>query len=173
MKDLTFILNDKTTKAKEKTEILGRLLLEGQISVDELAAVAKKAKEALKATCIEALEYATKTKPDLLNPEALDFVSESLADKAPRVKWESAKVIGNCAHLFPGRLDKALHYLLENSEHSGAVVRWSVAYALGEVVQLETEQAKELVPAVKAIAEREEKNSIRKIYLAALKKAGK
>ena len=59
--------------------------------------------------------------------------------------------------------------LLENTEHEGTVVRWSCAYALGEILKLKTKNNTELLPAIKAISEREEKNSIKKIYLAAMK----
>jgi hypothetical protein len=91
-------------------------------------------------------------------------------DKAPRVKWESAKVIGNIAYLYPDKLDKAIGNLLTNSEFSGTVVRWSAAFALGEIVKLKTKRNKDLIPAVEAIIRRDDDNAIKKIYQAALKK---
>jgi hypothetical protein len=51
------------------------------------------------------------------------------------------------------------------------VVRWSAAMALGEIIKFKTTVNKNLIPAVDGILKREEKNSIKKIYLAALKKA--
>jgi HEAT repeat protein len=117
---------------------------------------------------VEAIEFATKAKPEIATPECLKFVTETLLDKAPRVKWESARVIGNIAHLYPAKLDKAIANLLTNSEFPGTVVRWSAAYALGEIVKLGTKRNKDLIPAVEAIIRRESDNAIRKIYLAAL-----
>lgn len=105
----------------------------------------------------------------MANEKVLLFVTDTLLEKAPRVKWESAKVIGNIAHLFPAKLDRAISNLLSNSEHEGTVVRWSTAYALGEILKLKTKYNKQLQPAIEAICEREEKNSIKKIYLTALK----
>ena len=93
--------------------------------------------------------------------------------KAPRVKWESAKVIKNIAHLYPDKLDKAISNLLTNSEFSGTVVRWSAALALGEILKLKAKQKKDLVPAVEAILRREEDNGIQKIYQRALKAVAK
>jgi HEAT repeat protein len=93
-----------------------------------------------------------------------------LTEKAPRVKWESAKVIGNIAHLYPDKLDDAIKNLLTNTEYDGTVVRWSAAFALGQIIKLKTKRNKILIPAIEAICKREEQNSIGKIYLDALKK---
>lgn len=164
------ILGSKSVKPKEKMTILSSLLLEKRITLNELIEVARASKDSPKATCIEAIELATKADASIATKECLEFVSGALAEKAPRVKWESAKVIGNIAHLFPSRVDEALKNLLVNTEHEGTVVRWSAAYAIGEIVKLKTKRNKELVPAVEAICAREEKSSIRKIYAEALKK---
>ncbi|MEI6682370.1 MAG: HEAT repeat domain-containing protein [Bacteroidota bacterium] len=168
--ELTDILVDNKIKPKEKTEILSNLVLEKQISVDQLTDLARSAKEPVRATCIEALEHVTLANPGMLTESAFDFVVKCLADKAPRVKWESARVIGNTAALFPGKLDQAVNNLLDNTEHPGTVVRWSAAFALGAIIRLKTGKNDDLVPACEAIVEREEKNSIKKIYLDAIRK---
>jgi hypothetical protein len=131
---------------------------------------AETAKDTHKANCIEALEFATKQKPTVLDATCFQFVVQALTSKAPRIKWESAKVIGNTAHLFTDRLDDAITNLLDNSKHEGTVVRWSAAFALGEILKLKTKHHQELLPALQSIADNEEKNSIRKIYLEAIKK---
>ena len=171
--DITALLNDKGLKPKVKTETLSSWLLDNKITVDKLTAFAETAKDPAKATCIEALEFATKQKPTIANKKSFQFVSQTLTAKAPRVKWESAKVIGNTAHLFTDKLDDAIKNLLDNSEHEGTVVRWSAAFALGEILKLKTKRNKDLFPAIEAICEREEKNSIKKIYLDAIKKTTK
>lgn len=104
------------------------------------------------------------------SPELFTFVVESLQDKAPRTKWESAKVVGNIAEKFPNELEIAIAHLLQNAEHEGTVVRWAAAFALGEIVKLKTKQQADLMELIQGICEREEKNSIRKIYEKALKK---
>jgi hypothetical protein len=165
-------LSDKNIKPGEKTGMLSQLLLSKKVSMTQLIEFASNAKDPVKATCIEALEFATKGKPDFADKACLKFVIGTLTEKAPRIKWESARVIGNIAHLFPSDLDDAINNLLINTEHIGTVVRWSAAFALGQIIKLKTSKNKILVPAVKAIIEREEKNSIKKIYLEALKKSG-
>jgi HEAT repeat protein len=167
------LLKDKGLGAKERTETLSTWLLTHKINVGELISYAKDAKDSPKATCIEALEFATLQKPSLANKDVLEFVTQSLTEKAPRVKWESAKVIGNIAHLFPTKLDKAMDNLLLNSKHEGTVVRWSAAFALGEILKLKTNLNKKLLPAVESIVKWEMKNSIKKIYLKAIKQISK
>jgi HEAT repeat protein len=168
--DFSDILNDKSIKPKERTGMISDLLSNGKTTVDSLIRFAGQAKPPDKATCIEALEHATKANAAVASPLVFDFTVTSLADKAPRVKWESARVIGNIAHLFPEKVSESIPNLLENTEHPGTVVRWSAAFALGEILKMKTLVNQELVPAVEVIISREEKNSIRKIYSDALKK---
>lgn len=168
--DIGKLLTDQTIKSKEKTETLSSWLLGNKITVEELISFAEAAKDPLKATCIEALDFATKQKPTLINKKTFQFVTQTLTEKAPRIKWESAKVIANTAHLFADKLDEAIKNLLVNTEHEGTVVRWSAALALGEIVQLKTKHNKNLLAAIETICNREEQNSIKKLYFSAMKK---
>lgn len=169
--DIIALLNDKSVKPKQIVEELSNKLLAGEITSDALIEIARASKDVAKGHCVEALEFATRANAQIATVQILDFAVEQLSAKAPRVKWESAKVIGNVAHLFAENLDQAIVGLLNNSEHSGTVVRWSAAFALGEILKLKTPHNATLIPAVEAIIGREEKNSIRKIYQAGLKKS--
>ncbi|MES2589330.1 MAG: HEAT repeat domain-containing protein [Bacteroidota bacterium] len=168
--EINQILIDKSIKEKEKVELLSTLLLKGTLDINEFIELILNLKDIDKGTCIEAIEYTTKTKPELATEMTLDYVVESLSSKAPRVKWESAKVIGNIIHKFPDKIDFALTNLLKNASHEGTVVRWSAAFALGEILMLKSKNNTELIPKVHEIIEQEEKNSIKKIYQKALKK---
>lgn len=163
------ILADKTTKSKDKTTALSAQIASGHIGVEEIIEFCEKAKAPLKATCIESLEYATKADPELLGKKGFAFVVNQLESKSPRVKWESARVIGNTAAQHKSQLDAAIVGLLRNSEDEGTVVRWSSAYALGEIYKLKTKHQADLKSAFESIILREEKNSIRKIYQTAMK----
>jgi len=167
------LLVDKTKKVKEKTETISNWLLDGSMPLDELIAFAEKSKDSEKATCIEAIEYATKQNPKLADESVFLFVTNALTEKAQRVKWESAKVIGNIAHLFPTKLDKAITHLLENSEYDGTVVRWASAFALGEILKLKTKYNKALIPIIEEKCIREKDNGVKKKYLDAIKKMNK
>jgi hypothetical protein len=97
--DFKLLLEDKSLKPKEKTETLSQWVLDNPKKVIDLIEFAKVSKDPIKATCIEALEFATKTNPSIATQSWLEFVTQTLTDKAPRIKWESAKVVGNIAHL--------------------------------------------------------------------------
>ncbi len=169
--DIQALMNDKSLKPKPKTEKLSLWITENSDNANALLEFAVQSKDPNKATCIEAMEYATQQNPEIASQKWLEFVTLSLTEKAPRVKWESAKVIGNIAHLYPKKLEKTIANLLTNAEHSGTVVRWSAAFALGQIIKMKSSLNKSLIPAAESLAEKEEKNSIRKIYLDALKKS--
>jgi len=165
------LFNNKSLKPKERTEQLSKLISEHTINISDLIKFANTAKDPVKATCIESLEFATKLNTGIINEQELKWVIGCLADKAPRIKWESAKVTGNVIHLFPTQISSAVKKLLDNSESEGTVVRWSAAFALSQILKLKTDINKDLIPAIETIITNEEKNSIRKIYLDGLKKA--
>ena len=167
------LIKDKTIKSKEKVDIISKWIIDQSLPAEELIAFAEKSKDPIKATCIEALEYATKQNPSLADETVFSFVTQTLTEKAPRIQWESAKVIGNTAHLFPENLDQAISNLLGNTDHEGTVVRWSAAFALGEILKLKTTHNATLLTTLETISEKEEKNSIKKIYLDAIKKTKK
>lgn len=167
------VFRDKTIKAKAKVATIGEWLLHHELPVEELLAYAEQQKATDKATCIEAAEYATKKQADIANESLLDFVTDALKDEEPRVKWESAKVIGNIARLFPERLDQAIQHLLLNAENTGTVVRWASAYALAEILKLKTGHNQKLLPRIEMLCDKEEDNGVKKKYLDALKKIKK
>jgi hypothetical protein len=145
------------------------MLLTGSLSATELIEFAKNAKDPVKAACIEAIEFATREKPSLVNKSGFDFLSSALTDAAPAIKRESARAIANVAQLFTGRLDKATGRLLDNAQSHGTVVRWSSAYALSKILQADSRLNQEVLPAISDLCERETEKSIRKIYLSLLK----
>jgi hypothetical protein len=167
------LFSDKTIKAKAKVAQIGDWLLNGELPTDELMPFAEKQKPSEKATCIEALEYSTKKNPSHADENVFNFVTKSLEDSEPRVKWESARVIGNIAKLFPNQLKKSTENLLKNAENDGTVVRWATAYALGEILKLKTELNTSLLAKIEILCQKEEDNGVKKKYLDALKKAKK
>jgi len=159
----------KNIKPKERTELLSGWILNHTIDINEVIELARREKDSVKTLLIESIEFATRQNAGISNEKVLEFAVDALASKSPSVKRESGRVIANIARLYPEKLDKAIVNLIENSEHPGTVVRWSAALAIGEILKLKTIHNQQLVPAAHAICEKEEKNSIRKIYLAALK----
>lgn len=170
---LSSILKDKSRKSKEKVEMISNALLDHSILLEDVLTLSVNVKDPDLGTCMESLEFATRQAPKLANEKLLKLATQTLANKAPRVKWESAKVIGNIAHLFPKKLDDAIGQLLVNTEDKGTVVRWAAAFALGEIIKLKTSRNKELIPAIENIIAREENNGVKKKYLEAIKAINK
>lgn len=167
--DLAELLNRKGLKPKQKTETIADAILSGTLTISDVIVAADTFKDPAKATLMEAFEYATNKKPEIATIDLFMFAENNLNAKAPRLKWESAKVIGNIAHLFSENLELAIASLLENSKDDGTVVRWSVAYALSSIFRLPNYANDDFRRQLETICESEEKNSIKKIYLKALK----
>ena len=163
------LFQDKSIKAKAKVAQIGEWLIKGTIPSDELLAFAEKKNATIKASCIEGIEYATKKNATIADENVFVFVTKALKEVEPRIKWESAKVIGNIAYLFQSKLNTAISNLRANSNHNGTVVRWATALALGEILKLNTEHNKKLLPAIEILSENEADTGVKKKYLDALR----
>jgi len=166
---LEMVFSSKEIKPKRKTEMISNAILSKELSIDELLSYAVKSSDSNKATCIEAIEFVTQKDKKIVDKKSFDIVISQLTSKAPRVIWESSKLIGNICSNFPDKIEDAVKALLKNTTHPGTVVRWSTAYALCEIAKLKTSINKELVPALKNIAEKEENNGAKKVYIKGLK----
>jgi hypothetical protein len=167
------LFSSKTIKPKEKIETLSKWLFEANVSIDDFISFIQESKDSMKATCIESLESATKEKPMIVDAKCFEFITSLLLSKTPRVKWESARVIGNTAHLFTDNLEEVIKNLLINAEHHGTVVRWGTAFALSEIAKLKTKHNHSLLKHLRVICEQEEKSSIKKIYTDAMDEINK
>jgi len=112
---------------------------------------------------MEAIEYVTKENPEFVG-DCLDFVTEHINDKAPRVRWGACRIIGNVAPKFPDKVKDAVPKLLENAKDKGTVVRWSAAFALTGIVESNPKMQKELVPEFEKILEKNNKG-VKNVYL--------
>lgn len=171
--NLALLFKDKTIKAKTKMARVGNWILSDELGVHELLAFSETQNPSDKATCIEALEYATRKNPAIADKSLLDFMTATLQEDEPRIKWESARVIGNIAKLFPTGLSKAIDHLLINATHSGTVVRWSSAFALTEILKLKTAYNEKLLTAIESLNLKETDGGVQKKYQDALKKVQK
>ncbi len=167
---LDHIFQDKSLKAKAKVSKIGELLISNELNLNELIKFSLDQNAKDKATCIEAIELATKKVPLLANENLLNFITQSLEDNEPRVKWESARVMGNIVKQFPNLLEISIEKLLLNTDNSGTVVRWATAFALAEIIKLKLDLNNNLIPKILIIYEKETDNGVKKKYSDALKK---
>jgi HEAT repeat protein len=170
--EVKMVTIDEILKSKKKTKEIVTLLAEKLKSdkglVVNLIRCFKNGSVAEKGNCIEAIEYITKEDPEFAE-NCLGFVIENINNEAPRVKWETARIIGNVAQRFPDKIKKTVPKLLENTKDKGTVVRWSAAFALTEIAKSNPELQKELTTKFNEIVKRESNNGVRNIYLKYLK----
>jgi HEAT repeat protein len=171
MKPWKEISLDKTIKSKEKVLLLAKALCLPEVDLTVFLEFVNTLKDTEKANCIEAIEKITKINPGFANAALLDLIIHTLTEKAPRIKWEAARVLANCAGHLDEKAEKAVQNLIANSNHIGTVVRWSSATALGEILKLKGAINAYLIPEIEFLHVREEKPSIKKIYASALEKA--
>jgi HEAT repeat protein len=103
----------------------------------------------------------------------LPAVIKFLGHQSPRVKWESSRVVANMAPKFPQEAAGAIPMLLANTRDKGTVVRWSAAFALGEIMKHNDKERKSLLARVDAILKKEQNSGVRNVYLKAMKAVGK
>lgn len=166
--DLNQLFQDTTLTTKARAAEIGAALMQDRLAPERLEVFARHQNAVVRATCLEGLESATRKSPQVVGPSLFDFLCDSLEHEEPRVKWESARVIGNVARHFPGRVHGAVEGLLRNATHEGTVVRWSSAFALGEIVQLDTGLRDELLPRIQRLCDQEIDAGVRKKYVRAL-----
>ncbi len=121
-----------------------------------------------KGICMEVLEYVSQEKPELVIPH-IDGTIAYLDYDAPRVKWEAARVIANLAPKYPEKAAKAINKLIINTKDKGTVVRWSTAFALGEIAKYGKSNQATLVKKMEDLVRKEQNNGVKNVYLKALK----
>ncbi|MCL4374874.1 HEAT repeat domain-containing protein [Patescibacteria group bacterium] len=165
-------LLDEIRKTNKKPKALNmhiaRLITEHPPSAVEFSQALALGNDVERGTCIEALEYATQTDPEIARPYLAEVIKR-LTDKAPRVKWEAARVIANVAMRMPKAAEKAIDALLSNSQDKGTVVRWSAALALGEIMKHDAPARPRLLKEINTILKQEKNTGVRNVYLKAIK----
>lgn len=156
------------SKPKEKVDALAKEVEDNRISIKQLIDYFEIGSVSEKGSCIEAIERIARDKPEIVL-SYIDFIIDHINDQAPKVKWETARVIGNLSQKYPSEVVKAVPKLLLNTEDTGTVVRWSAAFALTEIAKNNLKLRKELVPRFKEIAEKEKNNGVKNLYVKALK----
>lgn len=150
-------------KPKQKLLKLSEALLSKQISVDDLVQYFGDTDDAKKGYVMEALEYASASNPELIEP-IIDFIIENIIFDAPRVKWESARVIANIAEKYPDKVENTIDNLIINTKDKGTVVRWSAAFALTRIATSNEHTRAKLEPVFEKLLEIEDNKGVRNHY---------
>lgn len=113
-------------KPKKIVELLAEKLKSNKKQINKLIQCFESGITAKKGNCMEAIEYVTKENPEFAK-NCLDFVIAYINDKAPRVKREVCRIIGNLTFRFPGKIKGTIPKLLENTNDKGTVCEtWEI-----------------------------------------------
>lgn len=155
-------------KSKELVAYLIKRIREDKNLLNDLPSLLDEAGDVEKGILIEVLEHLTKEDPEYGRP-FINAVARFISYKAPKVKWEASRFIGNVACKYPAQAGEVVARLLANTSDKGTVVRWSTAFALGEIAKYDAQGRTNLVAKIKRISEKESNNGVRNVYLKALK----
>lgn len=161
-------IRNSNKKPKELLTYLSEKVKKDKNLLNDFSECLKNGSPVEKGICMEVLEFVSQEKPELVIPY-IDEVIIYLNYAAPRVKWESARVIGNLAVKYPEKAAYAIDKLMINTKDKGTVVRWATAFALGEIVKHNKNVQKELVKKIEDIVKKEQNNGVKNVYLKALK----
>lgn len=162
-------IRNSTKKPKELLQYLANLIVQNPFLLNEFDESIESANNDVeKGTLVESLEYVSKEHPELVIPQ-LPLIIECLKSNAPRVKWESSRVIANVAKDFPKEATKAVKHLLFNTKDKSTVVRWSTALALGEILKSSQSNRASLQQEIEALIAKEQNNGVKNVYIKAIK----
>lgn len=170
------ILDEIRTSKKNTKQLLFEIsqsLMKDHNLLDQIKEGLSTGSKVEKGVLMESLEYASKEDPGIAE-NMIDTVIEYLDYKdSPRVKWEGARVIANISQRYPEKVIKAVDKLISNTKDKGTVVRWSAAYALGEIAKYNLKARTSLIPKIERIMKKEQNNGVRNVYLKALRAISK
>lgn len=164
------ILKEIKGSKKKPKELVVFLAAEAKKDKKTLAGVAdglKKGSPVEKGVCAEVLEYVSRDDPDSAAP-FIGTVAEYINFDAPKVKWETSRIIANLAPKFAYELEKAVPKLLINTKDKGTVVRWSAALALTEIAKKNQKIANSLLPTFVELSKKDKNSGVKNIYLKTL-----
>ncbi len=162
------LIRSSDQQPKSLAESISLALLQDPHLLDELAVSLEEGDKVEKGILMEAVEFATKTTPSLVNSQ-IDLIARYLDDPAPKVKWEAARIMANVASIFPIKITGAIPQLLLNTKDPGTVVRWSAAYALCEIAKHNLKVRPELMNHFNHIIKTERNSGVRNVYIRAVK----
>ena len=155
-------------KPKELVMLLTKEVKKNKKLVSELVDCIKTGSDVEKGICLEVTKYVSKDNPGLTEP-CIDTLIKYINYDAPKVKWGTARVIGNTAKKFPEKAGKAVPNLLVNTKDEATVTRWCAAFALSEIAKYNVKLQKGLVSRISEIVKKEKNSGVKNVYLKALK----
>lgn len=164
-------LGSGLTPKKKQIELV-KAIEDGTIKIKDVVKKYHEANTSDRGLFMEVLESVSSRDPSKLRPH-LEFVIKQIGESAPRVKWESSRIVANLAKDFAVECEKAIAPLKNNMNHDGTVVRWSAAKALCEIAKYSDGKRKALYRQILAWEAEETNRGVKSIFTKTLKKISK
>ena len=167
------LLKYKSLKGTERRQAVVNMIVAGELTVNEVAAIATTIGEKQIATILEAVEEVSNKRLCPLEAAWLQWAEPYISSENNSCRREASRIVGDMAAQYPDLLDDAIERLTKNTSDEGTVIRWAAAYALSRIVVLDRYAKSDLYDRLVAVCDREEENGVKNQYLKALKKAAK
>ncbi|MFH1602087.1 MAG: hypothetical protein ABIB61_03980 [Candidatus Shapirobacteria bacterium] len=159
-------------KPKEMALFLTKKFQQQKPTPKEYRTALENASKVEQGVLIETMEFITQENPSFAKP-FLGIIIEYIASPIPKAKWEAARIIGNVIKELPTQAEKGIPNLLVNTNDQGTVVRWSAAFALGEIIKHHSKIRPKLMPKIEKIIKKEQNSGVKNVYLKAFKEIEK
>ena len=167
------LLKDKSFKGTKRRQAVVNMIVAGELTVNEVAAIATTIGEKQIATILEAVEEVSNKRMCPLEAAWLQWAEPYISSENNSCRREASRIVGNMAAQYPDLLEEAVERLMKNTADEGTVIRWAAAYALSRMVVLDRYAKGDLYDRLVAVCDREEDSGVKNQYLKALKKAAK
>ena len=167
------LLKDKSLKGTERRQVVVNMIVAGELTVDEMAAMSASIGEKQVATVLEAVEEVSNKRLRSLDAVWLQWAKPYISSENNSCRREASRIVGNMAAQYPDLLDEAIERLMKNTKDEGTVIRWAAAYTLSRIVVLDRYANSDLYDRLVAICDREKDNGVKNQYIKALNKAAK
>jgi len=167
------LLKDKSLKGTERRQAVVNMIVAGELTVNDVAAMAAAIDEKQVATVLEAVEEVSNKHLRSLEAAWLQWAEPYISSENNSCRREASRIVGNMAAQYPDLLDDAIERLIKNTSDEGTVIRWAAAYALSRMVVLDRYAKGDLYDRLVAVCDREEDSGVKNQYFKALKKAAK
>ena len=167
------LLDDKSIKGTERRQTVVNMIVAGELTVNEVAAISTTVGKKQVATVLEAVEEVSNKRLCPLEASWLQWAEPYISSENNSCRREASRIVGNMAAQYPDLLDDAIERLMKNTPDESTVIRWAAAYALSRIVILDRYAKSDLYDHLVPVCDREEDNGVKNQYLKALKKAKK
>lgn len=167
------LLKDKSLKGTERRQAVVNMIVAGELTVNDVAAISAIIGEKQIATVLEAVEEVSNKRLCPLESAWLQWAMPSISSENNSCRREASRIVGNMAAQHPDLLNDAIEPLMRNTSDEGTVIRWAAAYAFSRIVVLDRFAKSDLYDRLVAVCDREEDNGVKNQYLKALTTAAK